>query len=287
MLGCNLCGERASHAVFSTKGYDLVECAGCRLAYIANPPDDDELVRIYSGDTGYHAALKDPVSRQWATSLRTAEAHMEFMRQVPGKGRLLDVGCSTGQFLNLAREAGHEVSGIEFSDESRAFACSHFGLSVEPGRVQDSCHEPGSLDIVTMFDVIEHVRDPLSDMAGVMRLLKPGGWFVLSTPNIDGLFPRLSRKLAGTLDYWPHPEPPFHLYQFSIGTLSAMLGKGGFEPGPVSHRRIPLGYTFGSLSTLARSPKRAGYAALFAPTALLGPCIGQGDWFYLAARKPD
>lgn len=286
MRGCNLCGERAWHSVFSTKGYDLVECAACQLAYIANPPDDAELARIYSGDMGYHTALKDPESEAWTTSVRTAEAHMNFMRQAPGTGHLLDVGCSTGQFLNLARDHGFAVSGIEFSEDSRAFASSHFGLSVEPGRIQDSAHEPGSLDVVTMFDVIEHVRDPLSDMAGVMRLLKPGGWFVLSTPNIDGLFPRLSRPLAGPLGYWPHPEPPFHLYQFSVATLSAMLAKAGFEPGPVAHLRIPLDYTFGSLKTLLRSPKRAAYAALFAPTAMLGPWIGQGDWFYLAARKP-
>lgn len=287
MQRCNLCGDSASHAVFSAKGYDLVECAGCGLAYIANPPDDAELARIYSGDAGYHTALMKPGSKAWATSLHTAQAHMAFMRRVPGKGRLLDVGCSTGQFLNLARDAGHSVSGIEFSDDSRVFAASHFGLSVESGCIQDSDHEPGSLDVVTMFDVIEHVRDPLSDMAEVMRLLRPGGWFVLSTPNIDGLFPRLSRKLATTLDYWPHPEPPFHLYQFSVVTLSEMLVKAGFEPGPVAHLRIPLDYTFGSLTTLLRSPKRAAYAAFFAPTALLGPWIGQGDWFYLAARKPS
>lgn len=212
---------------------------------------------------------------------------MTFMARVPGKGRLLDVGCSTGQFLHLAQAAGYEAFGVEFSDDSRAFAAEHFGLTVEPGSVHDSQHKSGSLDFVTMFDVIEHVRDPLADMTAVWRLLKPGGWFVLSTPNIDGLFPRMSRPMASILGYWPHPEPPYHLYQFSVRTLSAMLEQAGFQSGPVWHRRIPLDYTFGSLSNLILSPKRAAYAALFAPCALVGPWIGQGDWFYLAARKPD
>lgn len=286
MSGCNLCGEAASDPVFSMKGYNLVECTSCGLAYIANQPDDAELARIYSGGEGYHAALKDPASPQWAAIARAARQHMQFMQEVPGKGRLLDVGCSTGQFLNLAEKAGYEVSGAEFSDDSRQFAIDHFGLSVEPGSIHHTKHPAGTLDIVTMFDVIEHVRDPMADMRAAWSLLKPGGWFVLSTPNIDGLFPRLSRPLANRLDYWPHPEPPYHLYQYSVGTLAASLDQAGFTIGPVSHCRIPLDYTFGSLSTLLRSPKRAAYAALFAPAALVGPWIGQGDWFYMAAQKP-
>ena len=286
MSGCNLCGETTSRPIFSVKGYDLVECTGCGLAYIANQPDDAELARIYSGGEGYHAALKDPASPQWAAIRRTAAAHMKFMRKVPGGGRLVDVGCSTGQFLNMARQAGYAVSGIEFSADSRSFAQDHFSLAVESGSINDTALAPASLDLVTMFDVIEHVRDPLADMAAAYRLLKPGGWFVLSTPNIDGLFPRLSRPLANKLDYWPHPEPPYHLYQYSVRTLATSLEKAGFRPGPVAHRRIPLDYTFGTPATLLRSPKRAAYAAAFAPAALLGPWIGQGDWFYLAAQKP-
>lgn len=286
MSGCNLCGETSSRPIFTVKDYHLVECTGCGLAYIGNQPDDAELARIYSGGEGYHAALKDPASPQWAVIRRTAQAHMHFLRQVPGSGRLVDVGCSTGQFLNLARQAGYAVSGIEFSSDSRSFAKDHFGLEVEPGSIHDTALDRASIDLVTMFDVIEHVRDPLADMAAAFGLLKPGGWFVLSTPNIDGLFPRLSRPLASKLDYWPHPEPPYHLYQYSVRTLTASLEKAGFAIGPVAHRRIPLDYTFGTLATLRRSPKRAAYAAAFAPAALVGPWIGQGDWFYLAAQKP-
>lgn len=286
MGACNLCGETASTPVFSIKGYDLVECSCCKLAYILNQPGDAELTRIYSGSDGYHAALKDPASPQWAAIRRTAAAHMAFMSRVPGSGRLIDVGCSTGQFLNLARASGYAVSGIEFSDDSRLFAANHFGLTIEPGSIHDTAQEPGSLDVVTMFDVIEHVRDPIADMRAAHALLRPGGWFALSTPNIDGLFPRLSRPLAHRLDYWPHPEPPYHLYQYSVRTLGASLEKAGFMIGPIQHRRIPLDYTFGNLAALSKSPKRAAYAALFGPSALLGPWIGQGDWFYMAAQKP-
>lgn len=283
---CNHCGSTEARALFTLKGYDLVACIQCDLAYIANPPSAEELARIYSDAADYHAELKDPGSKVWRRMDRIADGHIDFLRLLPGGGNLLDVGCSTGQFLAKARGQGFDVAGIEFSEGSARFAADHFGLAVQQGSIHQCTLPAGSLDMVTMFDVIEHVPDPASDITAAWELLKPGGWFVLSTPNIDGLFPRLSFKLAGALNYWPHPEPPYHLYQFSVRTLSAMLTKAGFEPGPVRHDKMELSYTFGSLKTLARMPKRLAYALAFAPIDLLGPLIGQGDWFYLAARKP-
>lgn len=285
-MPCNHCQSPAATPLFSLKGYDLVLCDSCGLAYIANPPSVEELKRIYSAESNYHVQLHDPASETWRSFEALAQRHMAFVRGQIGSGRVLDVGCSTGHFLAAARAQGFEVEGAEFSADSARVAREHFGLTVTEGSVHQVSATPGSFDLVTMFDVIEHVPDPAADIAAVWLLVKPGGWFVLSTPNIDGLFPRLSLPLAKALNHWPHPEPPHHLYQFSVRTLAAMLEKGGFVPGAVSHTRIPLSYTFGSPSVLARSPKRAAYAALFAPLALAGPWIGQGDWFYIAARKP-
>lgn len=287
MSTCNLCGETDTRPIFSTKGYDLVGCLGCGLAYIANPPSAEELTRIYSADASYHAALKDEGSKSWADMDAIARQHIRFLQTITQHGTLLDVGCSTGLFLDRARKAEFDAMGVEFSDDSADFARARFGLTVERGSIHDSRAVPESFDVLTMFDVIEHVPDPLADMAAALRLLKPGGWFVLSTPNIDGLFPRASYPLARTLDYWPHPEPPYHLYQFSVATLTAMLARAGFEPGPVRHTAIALDYSFGSLRDLLRMPKRAAYALAYAPLAKLGPLIGRGDWFYIAARKPE
>jgi 2-polyprenyl-3-methyl-5-hydroxy-6-metoxy-1,4-benzoquinol methylase len=286
MSGCNHCANVASKPLFSMKGYDLVECTACGLAYIANQPTAAQLTEIYSASADYHAGLQQPGSKLWQRMDGIAANHIAFLKTVVQSGNLVDVGCSTGQFLAKARDGGFGVAGVEFSAGSASYARSHFGLNVEQGAIHDSALGAESLDVLTMFDVIEHVPDPAADIAAAYRLLKPGGWFVLSTPNIDGLFPRLSYKLAHKLNYWPHPEPPHHLYQFSVRTLSAMLIKAGFAPGPVRHSNIELSYTFGTPSTLARMPKRLAYAMAFAPLVKLGPLIGQGDWFYIATRKP-
>lgn len=240
---------------------------------------------MYQADANYHTALHDPGSDAFARMDGIAAEHLAFVRRWAGQGRLLDVGCSTGLFLARARAIGFEVAGVEFSAASAQFARDHFDIAVTDGDIAALDCAPESFDLLTMFDVIEHVRDPAADIAAAHRLLRPGGLFILSTPNLDGLFPMLSQPLAQTLGYWPHPEPPWHLYQFSVRTLSAMLEKRGFECLGTRHTAIDLAYTFGTPANLARSPKRLAYALAFAPFAWLGPKIGKGDWFYIAARK--
>ncbi len=284
-MACNQCENTDATPLFTKHGYSLVSCTGCGLAYISNPPTAVELQRIYSIDANYHADLLDPTSKAFARLNSVATKHIEVLKRNVSGGTLLDVGCSTGLFLDQARTAGFDVSGVEFSKESAAFARYHFGLSVQDGSVQDVAGKEASFDIITMFDVIEHVPDPSADLAAICKLLKPGGLFLVSTPNIDGLFPKLSYSLANMLDYWPHPEPPHHLYQFSCDSMARMLLKSGFTVEDVHHINIDLAYTFGSPRTLMRSPKMLAYALLFAPIAKLGPKLKSGDWFYMAARK--
>jgi len=283
---CNQCGAHDARLLFVKQGYRLVQCTHCALAFIDNPPTTEALARHYSAAAGYHDALRDPLSRAYAEMEAVARQHLKVVSRAAQRGHLLDVGCSSGLFLDQARAAGFGVTGIEYSDASAEFARNHFGIDVKAGAVADADFARESFDIVTMFDVIEHVPDPSADLRKIYNLLKPGGLFVVSTPDIDGLFPRASYAAAGMIDHWPHPEPPSHLFQFSKKTLSAMLRKTGFEPGGVTDTHMPLAYSFGSLATLARAPKMLAYAAVFAPLTRLGPLIGQGDWFYMTARKP-
>ena len=284
-MTCNHCTLAGAEHLFRAKGYDLVRCTGCGLAYIANPPTMEELKVLYSPGASYHAALCDPASATFATQDRIAARHLAETLRVVKRGRLLDVGCSIGQFAARAKAAGFAATGLEMNEASAVFARAHYGLEVAEGTIHDAPQEAGSLDVLTMFDVIEHVPDPLGDLRKAWELLAPGGTIVLSTPNIDGLFPRLSLPLAKKLDYWPHPEPPYHLYQFSAKTLGAMLEKAGFGRCEMRHFAIDLAYTFGQMQTLLKMPKRLAYAGLFAPLAALGPMIGQGDWIYVTARK--
>jgi 2-polyprenyl-3-methyl-5-hydroxy-6-metoxy-1,4-benzoquinol methylase len=287
MAGCTACNCTKSTLLYTMKGFDLVKCEDCGLAYVINPPDEAYLNSLYSAENGnYHTQLFDEDSKEAQRMARVADVHMRFVEKVAQRGRLVDIGCSTGSFLERADQAGFSASGVEYSRDSARVAALRTGLNIETGGIHQCRLSEGSIDVLTMFDVIEHVPDPAEDLARAFALLRPGGWLVLSTPNIDGLFPRASQPLAKVLNYWPHPEAPYHLFQFSVATLGALVSAAGFVPGPVEHHAIDLSYSFGTLRTLLKSPRRLVYAAAFAPLAKLGPLVQQGDWFYLAARKP-
>jgi len=289
LLACNLCGGVEHTRLFRKRDFELVRCAGCGLAFIVNPPRADELAGLYSAAADYHGALLDPADPGFAAMRGIARQHVKMLRRsvsAPHGLRLLDIGCSSGLFLDAARAAGCEVVGAELSADTAAFARSHFGLEVDTGDWREGGYADGSFDVITLFDVIEHLPDPLGELSAIRRLLKPGGLLLQSTPNIDGLFPRLSYALANRLDYWPHPEPPYHLYQFSDRTLAELTERAGYEVTRIDQTRIHLGYSFGTPASWRASPKLLAYAALFAPVAAIAPWLGMGDWLYLAARRP-
>jgi 2-polyprenyl-3-methyl-5-hydroxy-6-metoxy-1,4-benzoquinol methylase len=287
---CNLCGGQDHAHLFTKQGYLLVRCRGCDLAFIANPPDAAAITALYTAKAAYHDELLDPATPAFERMRAIARQHVAMLRRSTGAQeglKLLDIGCSTGLFLDEVRKAGFDAFGAELSPETSAFARDHFGLPVHTGDWRDAGHADALFDVITLFDVIEHLSDPVAEIAAVRRLLKPGGVLLQSTPDIDGLFPRLSYKVAKLVDYWPHPEPPWHLYQFSRATLSAMTEQAGYRITRADRTMIGLDYSFGTPASWKASPKLLPYALAFAPVALLGNWIGQGDWLYLAATVQD
>lgn len=265
-------------------GFDLVSCQGCGLVFVANPPTDEERARLYSFKAGYHQTLtSDEAAR--VLHEREAAANLKVLHRYANSGRLLDIGCSTGLFLKAARDAGWPGQGLEYSADSARVAIEVHGLEVRCGELRADTYAKGSFDVVTMWDVIEHVPDPSGTIRLLREILAPKGLLVLKTPNAGGLYPALSRLLASRLGFWGHVEPPGHLYQFSDATLTRMLFDAGFEVVAVRQQRIPVTYSFGAAAQWFRSLKWAVYCAAFLPLAILGPWVGRGDDMVLVARR--
>jgi len=285
-IPCNLCGSASAASLFSKNGFDIVRCRTCELVFVGNPPRHDELQKLYSFEHGYQTELvEDPISKEFHR--QEAARNLALLQRHAKPGRLLDVGCSTGLFLQAAGAAGWQARGVEYSPDSSAVARDVYGQDVVTGALEPGMFEPGSFDVVTFWDVIEHVPDPQHTLNVAAQLLAPGGLMVLKTPNVDGLYPQASLLAAERLGFWGHPEPPGHLFQFSVKTLERLAEQAGLQPRNVVHQRIPLAYSFGTPRQWFRSAKWAVYCAAFVPLAVVGPWLGRGDDITLFSRRPE
>jgi SAM-dependent methyltransferase len=138
-------------------------------------------------------------------------------------GRLLDVGCATGEFLARARELGWDAYGIDLSKSAVQYAREHWHLAVSRNELRDAPFLDGSFDAITLWNVFEHLFDPIESVEAMDRLLVPGGIVVMTVPNLDsidhGLFGR----------WWSGYDVPRHLHVFSLPALHAVFAKRGFE----------------------------------------------------------
>ncbi len=137
------------------------------------------------------------------------------------KGTMLDLGCFCGTFLHVAAERGWRSYGIEPLVGPAIYARGEFGLNVITDTLRDDSFPPEFFDVVTAFQVFEHLPDPLGELTKIRRILKPGGLVVVEVPNIDTVWVRLLGK------YHRHFVPD-HIYFFSPQTLEALLAKAGF-----------------------------------------------------------
>ena len=155
--------------------------------------------------------------------LRRAEADggVRLLHAVP-RGRLLDVGCGSGDWLLSMRELGWEVMGVDL-DKNAVKVGRQRGLTVNCGALEQQNFDINSFDAVTLNHVIEHVRDPIGTLRECARILKPGGKLVVFTPNGSSLGHRIYREC------WRGLEPPRHLHIFSFQSLRETLGLVGFE----------------------------------------------------------
>lgn len=137
-------------------------------------------------------------------------------------GRLLDVGCGSGELLKGMLELGWQAEGVDFDPEAVRNACAK-GLKVHLGSLAEQKFADNAFDAVIMSHLIEHVPDPRALLRECYRLLNPAGHLVIVTPNVNSW----GHRLYGA--DWRGLEPPRHLNIFAPGSLKAVLRQTGFQ----------------------------------------------------------
>jgi SAM-dependent methyltransferase len=220
---CALCGSVRWRTRESIDRFRVVQCE-CGLVFVTPQPDTAVLIGAYD-DTYYEGWREQSGARTrlWERRLRVVAA------ATSGRGRLLDLGCATGDFLVAARDAGWQVQGTEFSPAGARAAAAR-GLDVTAGEVWDAALPTASFDAITAWHVLEHARDPRRVLEECRRLLRPGGALILAVPNVDERFFRLAYRLArGRPERLFDPgDREVHLFHFSARTLAALVESAGF-----------------------------------------------------------
>jgi 2-polyprenyl-3-methyl-5-hydroxy-6-metoxy-1,4-benzoquinol methylase len=206
---------------------NIVKCRHCSLVYAT--PRDKNISGLYQdgADDDYYLTTQTERKASFTDDL----LNLETIIGVSGKkGKLLDVGCSYGFFIELAQEKGWEVCGIELAKKPAAYAarkCSHiFNKSLA-----DCQFSNDSFDVVTAYDLIEHLTSPTSFLGDVDKILKKDGWLVINTPN----FSSWSSRILGR--YW-HCLIRMHLYYFTPKTIAKLLAKNNFKVAKITSHKI-------------------------------------------------
>ncbi len=217
---------------------DIVQCLGCSLLFNDPQPDPALLRQLYSQveDQSY---LSESGGRERTFARSLAQLHSLPHQLSRPPGRLLDIGCYTGVFMGVAAEAGWQVEGVELSSWAATIARDR-GLGVVYSQpVEQLDLAAGSFDVITLWDVVEHLGDPLAMLRVVQRLLKPGGVVAFSTHMVDSAAVRLlGRRYPFFME--------MHLVHFGRNTVRQLLHQAGFATPEIRpHRRVlRLGYLF-------------------------------------------
>lgn len=237
---CNYCGSSAARVRFSgpdlllnrlTPEYTLVQCTQCGLIYQNPRPDPAEIIEHYPEEYSPYADHGATTRTSWLLARSYAygwSKRCRYVTQHKQQGRLLDIGCASGAFLRAMTERGNwQVHGVEMNTQVAAYAHERYGLDVLPGRLEDVRYRDHAFDVVTMWDVLEHVHDPHAVLCEIRRILKPDGLLVVRVPNLASLEAGVFGK------YWAGLDLPRHLYVFTPASLTRMLARAGLEV--VSH----------------------------------------------------
>jgi len=254
-MACIICKSDQEKKAFFYKSTQYYKCKGCGLIRTLPFPSNDELIVHYQ--RGFDAdnysilsANKDVYTHIYKQYLNIIKGTIELR----GK-KILDIGCFTGDFLDMAKNEGALTFGVELQDVAAAIANEKHSGRILNCDVNNAVFKE-KFDIITAFGLIEHIKKP----EGLLRLaysnLVEGGLLVLQTPNSGSLSARLLGK------YWPPYTPVEHIHHFSSSNIKLFLKNFNFIDISVSphFKQLSVEYVYAMLQTFGTE-----FYSLFTP----------------------
>lgn len=215
---CRVCGSHRTSLHLSHPGSSLIRCGECTVVFSVDEPDAEQIKEHYSaayfsgGEVEYADYLGDEVAHR--AQARRYLAKLQALGLRPST--LFDVGCAAGFFLDEARKSGWTVAGCDVSAAALDHARRNLGLDVTEGDFLDATAHRGTYDVVTAFNVFEHLPNPAGVVERLGEMVRPGGHLLIETWNHESL---IARALGRRWHQWRPPFVPYYYTRKALGTL--------------------------------------------------------------------
>lgn len=207
-----VCGELKP--LKNYKNHYLVKCHNCKFVFSQQIPTKEELDKCYG-----NYSRKDYLS---ATTIKRYNELLDIFEKYRKTNRILDVGCGIGYFLDAAKDRGWEVYGTEYTEEAVKI-CIEKGINTMKGTLDVNNYSEGMFDVITSFEVIEHIYNPIEDIDKIKILLRQEGALYITTPNFNSIERYYLKSNYSVICY------PEHLSYYTKGTLNYLLRSQGFK----------------------------------------------------------
>ena len=238
MRECPTCATRSAEVVYQLRCHAVVRCQRCRVLYNSYFPSKDQSAKVFSED--YHFGVQKAAFEiqrkdyQNDPSIPLFEHGLNILEQRLGRrGRVLDVGCGLGTFMKVADNRGWKPCGVEISQHAAEHTATKYGFEVFNGEIEEATFADSSFDVVTFWDVIEHVSLPRDNLLRAYQLLTPDGLLLITTDNFDCLISDVGRVLYG-LSFGRFKYGlerlyiPYNCTYFTEHTFRTLIGQCGF-----------------------------------------------------------
>ncbi|WP_100332361.1 class I SAM-dependent methyltransferase [Bacillus xiapuensis] len=233
---CPVCSSLEKKFEFKKFNFNLYQCLLCGTAFFDRVPIHTN--DIYSAPHALNDARKGYLSNKNYRQIRFAEERISLIEKNVNKKiediRLLDVGCGTGWFLEIAKEKGVKCHGLELGEDLASFTSERLNIPIWNQQLSD-LHTDEKFDVITMFDLIEHVEDPLNLVNAAKSLLNKDGILVIFTPHYDSVAIQVMKSESNLI------MPAEHLSYFTEQSIYRLAELTGMEVSYFATKGIDLG----------------------------------------------
>jgi len=293
-IACPLCGSTSSSPRVEKHGFTYVNCRQCQFVYVNPQLTHQAILEVYNDEDIREFFFKElllaHVERDQRAEFEGRLRELQLLVRTSSP-RLLDIGCAAGLFLSLAEKQGFRAEGLELNQLYVEYVMNNRSVTVHQKTLEEMRYPYGAFNVVTLWDVLEHLPKPLETLREAARVTAPGGVLALTTINHACINERLLRGR------WRYYMPPDHLCSFTPDMLESLLSRAGFTVLKIQHhymfevlaersfRFLAPAHSPGGLTVPTNKFRKLSYVILALASQFVFNTLKSGDLLTVYARK--